>query len=369
MKKTLLITLDFWPNRGGVANYYYNLAKNFPQNKICVLTNTKESANFDFKVYNKRLLYDFFWLRWTKCIFETIKILKKEKVEIIWVGNILPLGIVAYIVKKIFKIPYFVSLHGFDILLAKRNLWKRKITKIILNNADFIAPNSNFTKSLLDDITNNPNVEIIFPGINEEFSIIDFQERQKIIDLYKFSGKKIILSVGRIVERKNQKLLIESAKILRQKIKDFIFVIIGSGENLENLKNLTNIYNLKDNILFLDNISNRELPYFYSIADVFAMVSSSSNDYKDVEGFGIVYLEAGIFKKVVIGADYGGSVDAIINYQTGFLIENDANKLTDKLLWTFDNKELAEKIGENAYNRIINDFLWTKIAHKLISKL
>ena len=124
MKNTLLITLDFWPNRGGVANYYYNLVKNLPRDNIFILTSA-EKRNSDLKIYNQALLYKLIWPRWLYALKTTIKLIKKHNIEILWAGDLLPSGTVAYIIHKLFKIPYFVSLHGLDIINSQKHSHKK----------------------------------------------------------------------------------------------------------------------------------------------------------------------------------------------------------------------------------------------------
>lgn len=364
MKKTLLITLDFWPNQGGVANYYYNLVRNLEKDKIFVLTSVfKGNLNQDFKIYNSSLLYKNFWPKWLKCFFESYRIIRKEKIETIWVGNLLPIGIVAFLIKKIFRIPYFVSLHGLDVLLAKKNPWKRFIAKIILENAKFITANSDFTSRILKSFVSNLNIESIYPGIDDKFVDIDEHKKENIIKKYNLSGKKIILSVGRVIKRKNHKLIIESVKILSKEYENFVCIIIGRGDNLDALKDLVKIYNLEKHVLFLENITDEDLPYFYDICDVFVM--ASINDKDDVEGFGIVYLEAGIFKKVAIASNSGGAKEIIKNNETGYLIDsNNTRELSDKILNIFNDTELAENLGARAYEVVMDNFLWQNIVKK-----
>ena len=81
MKNTLLITLDFWPNRGGVANYYYNLVKNLPKENIFVLTSAKKE-NSNLKIYNQPLLYKLIWPHWLCALKTTIKLIKKHNIKI-----------------------------------------------------------------------------------------------------------------------------------------------------------------------------------------------------------------------------------------------------------------------------------------------
>ena len=175
MRNTLLITLDFWPNKGGVANYYYNLVKKFPKDNIFILTSAKKEDS-NLRIYNQSLLYNLIWPHWLYTLKTTIKLIKKHNIKILWAGDLLPSGTVAYIIHKLFKTPYFVSLHGLDILNSQKCFRKKKLANKILANAQFITVNSQCTKDLLKNLVKNQSkIKIIYPGINEKFTELNNQ--------------------------------------------------------------------------------------------------------------------------------------------------------------------------------------------------
>jgi phosphatidyl-myo-inositol dimannoside synthase len=365
MKNTLLITLDFWPNRGGVANYYYNLVKKFPKDNIFILTSAKKEDN-NLRIYNQPLLYTLIWPRWLYALKTTIKLIKKHNVEILWAGDLLPSGTVTYITHKLFKIPYFVSLHGLDILNSQKRFRKKKLANKILANAKFITVNSQCTKDLLKDIVEDQSkIKIVYPGVSEKFTQINETKLNEIKEKHNLKEKKVILTTGRLVHRKNQQLVIDAMKELVKDTPELVYIIIGNGPQKKDYDLRIKAYGLEDNIKILTDIENDELPYFYELADIFTMVSKTSS--KDVEGFGIVYLEAGILAKPVIASTEGGSKEAVLENKTGLLIkENSIKELKDNIIKLLDNKELANQLGNNAQKRIKNNFLWKDISKKLI---
>lgn len=356
--RTLLITLDFLPNRGGVSNYYYNIFKNFPENELIILTNVRgeESKNIIRKNLNLGIFHFFGVLK------EIKNTIKQEKIEHILVGNILPIGKFAYIIKKLLKIDYCVFIHGLDIKLAQNKIIKKFITKIILNNAKTIFANSESTKSIIKTKT---NIKIVYPGVNESFKNIDENKKLEITKKYNLEGKKIILTVGRVIKRKNHEFIIKAVNELKNEFENLIYLIVGTGDNLEYLKNSTQD---NKNIIFLGDVNDEELPYIYSICDIFTMISHEIKN--DTEGFGIVYLEAALFKKPALAANSGGAKEAVINNVSGLLINNENPeelKNAIKKLLTDDN--LKNQLGENAYKRTIENFTWNKITQKLIQEL
>ena len=136
MKKSLLITLEFPPGQGGISNYYYNLFNNLPANDIVILTNSEEklTAQTSYKIYYKKFISasKFIWPKWIFLFFIAKKIIKEEKIEIIHVGHILPIGTVALMIKKYLGIPYLVYTHGMDIMYPQYSERKTRLLKSIL---------------------------------------------------------------------------------------------------------------------------------------------------------------------------------------------------------------------------------------------
>ena len=125
MKKILLITLDFYPKTGGVANYYLNLCKGLGKDVVVLTNMTEGDSKFDFKLVRKKILSRVIWPRWLPIFFYAYKVIRNEKVKVLWAGEVLPTGTVIYFLSKFFKIPNIVSCHGKDILQAQKKSRKK----------------------------------------------------------------------------------------------------------------------------------------------------------------------------------------------------------------------------------------------------
>src|SRR4030042_6891772 len=173
MRKCLLFTIDFPPRKGGVAKYYENICAGLPSWNISVLCEHEEKeSEFDkdqkYRIYIRNFISKFpMWPKWILSFFHLRKIAKKENAEIILAGQILPLGTVALLYKKIFGLPYAVFVHGMDIEMAKRRQRKRKLAKKILENAEFIIANSRYTKNLvINEEIGGEKIEVVYPCVN-----------------------------------------------------------------------------------------------------------------------------------------------------------------------------------------------------------
>lgn len=366
MKKSLLITIDFPPKTGGVANYLSNLSENLPHDKIVVLADKnvgqKLHHEIKYQLIKEDLFYKFFWPRWLRTYFEAKKIIQERKIEQIIISHVIPMGYIALML----KLPYFVILHGYDITLAKRSVWKRYWLKKILNKSKHIIVNSNFTKNEVLSIGIKENkITIVNPCPNFVKMQINETERQIIKNELDLHHKRILLSVGRLIPRKGFDKVIEALPQVIKQIPNLIYLIVGNGSDDKRLEKLAEELGVLKNITIVRDVPDTNLPAYYSLADIFIMPSRIINK-SDVEGFGIVYLEANLLGKPVIAGKSGGVEDAVIDNQTGLLVDpEDVNGIAIAIIKLFTDQNLANTLGVQGKERVINEFCWPKQIAKI----
>lgn len=370
--KILLTTFQFPPSLGGMQNYYYNLILNSGKFEFSVLTVPFGKAEeFDraqsFEIIRKDLLYRYFWPKWLKTFFLVLNILRKKKIGLIWAGDILPFGTVAYLINKIKQTPYFVSVHGLDIVSSQKSLKKKKLLIKILQNAEFVTANSNFTKGLVTHLGIAPKkIIVIYPcpnlipeAVNPPTSLLDeFRAR------YKLSGKKVLLTVGRLVKRKGHHLIIQSLPEILKFNPAVVYLIVGGGEEKDNLLKMAAELNLQAQVIFTDELSDSDLDLTYRLADLFVMLSST--DPNDAEGFGTVYLEASKYGLPSLALRGGGVSEAVEEGKSGIIInEPSVVAISRAICHALDNPELTKAIGQVARARVNREFIWPQQAAKL----
>src|SRR5262249_14775190 len=131
----------------------------------------------------------------------------------------------------------------------------------------------------------------------------------------------VILTVGSLVERKGQDMIIRALPLIANAVPGVSYLIVGDGPYKANLKTLVTSMGLQDRVVFTGRVSDEELPEFYALSDVFAMPSRACLDSNDVEGFGMVFLEAGATGKPVVAGRSGGIEDAVVDGVTGLLVD------------------------------------------------
>lgn len=350
--KFLLTTLEYFPFKGGIANYYTNLTYYWP----------KSSQLFILNNNNNELLYKNGFFRWRKAIFKLYHYIRKKEIDHVIIGHILPLGIAVFIVSKFLKIKYSVILHGMDLAYATKNRRKRFISRLILKRADKIIVANSYTAILCSNfLKSGQKIMVVNPGV-KDFSNFSDEKNKEIREKNNLNGHKILFSLGRLVKRKGfDNTILAIKKIIDdQPNYDLIYLIAGKGPDEKYLKSLAEkeLGEKWDSyIKFIGEISESEKWSLFSLCDVFVM--PSRNISGDFEGFGIVYLEANLARKPVIAGDSGGIPDAVVNNFNGLLVNpENITEISQSILKLLNDESLRSKLGDKGRQRALDDFNW-----------
>lgn len=369
MKKTLLVTLDFYPSVGGIATYWRQLGKCMPPEKWIVLAPPlpTEVSELDsmHKIYRKNFFSRFFYPRWFLIFFQTCWVVKKEKIKAIIVGQVLPVGTAVWLASKMLHIPYSVSVHGMDIGFARRHWRKKKLCKKILANASCVIVNSAYTASRVREYgISEQKIQCVYPCPSVTPAVF----KKTVAIPQEFHAKKIVLSVGRLVARKGFNYLIRAFPEVIRKEPDAVCVILGDGPMASELEGLVKNLELNSHIFFIKHASDSELAAWYDACTMCVMASYEEDG--DAEGFGIVYLDANSFGKPVIGARSGGIPEAISDGETGLLVEpKNSAEIARAILHLLFDPSFARKLGVRGCERALRYFQWHVQAEKLKKRL
>jgi len=339
MKKTLLLTHEYFPFAGGIATYCYGIFRNFNDQDYLVATDQKMIQS-GLNTIRVKLLTKFLRPRWLIGLWAVNKIVNKYAIQQIFTPHIFPLGQIAYQLYEWYKIPYIISLHGLDINLA---LAKNPVlTKAILNHASQIVVNSQTTKNLLPLNEIKTPITIITPYFDQRQA--DASKVQAIQNQY--GNQDIILTVGRLVKRKNQESVIRAlAAMPEQKI---TYLIIGDGPDRNRLQQLTEELKVADRVKFLTAISHDDLPNYYQAAKLFVMPTLQLNG--DIEGYGIVYLESAYYGLPAIVSRGSSAEEIFISENSAIFVDpNNLQQLTDAIQSALANAEKRQTIADNSW--------------------
>jgi phosphatidylinositol alpha-1,6-mannosyltransferase len=376
MRPVLLVTPDFPPAIGGVASYLRNLVNVFPVGGVSVLAASAKDAHqadvsLHAAVWRRRLVSGLVRPRWLPCLYWTDWLIRKENPRHLLVSHVLPMGEMALLMKRRHKVPYSVIVHGLDVGLAlSGSRLKRLRAKSVLREAETVVANSAYTANLATALGVDPG-RIIIVRPSPHFPLTakvlkkDAAETSKALGLEK---KFVVLTTGRLVRRKGFDNCIEALAIVRDELPDAVLVIVGDGSDRKRLEKLALDRKLSDRVLFTGSVGEEENQRLFAACDLFVMTPRGLGP--DVEGFGIVYLEANLFGKPVIGSRTGGVPDAVVDGETGLLVEpNRPKELAAAIRRLHDDPRLAADLGQRGRNRVLGEFGWARQARPLIEKL
>jgi len=365
-----MIAFDFPPTIGGiqtrVKNYVQNLTK--MRNKVVVVHlldpevlqryfgNLNRFGGVHAENYLGATVYrhpssvkNMF-----QVFFKTIKAVRKTPIDAIHIvsGANTPIGFLFLIYGKIRGTKVGVSLYGKDILSSRHSLLDILLLRFSMLLADRVGVNSKATSKLLPRTVLH-KIAILYPGV--DIQVLEQHRAFEIAD----KKENEVLFVGRLVERKGVDDLLKAFKLLLGRVPTSRLTIVGDGPQRKRLIDLTLKLGVQDKVEFTGTLTGKELYKRYQACDVFVMPSKETG--RSVEGFGMVFLEAGLFKKPSIGTWSGGIPEAVLHEETGILIpQKDAIALKNAMELLLTNKELAKKLGQNAYNRVVSKFTWEK---------
>jgi phosphatidylinositol alpha-1,6-mannosyltransferase len=180
---------------------------------------------------------------------------------------------------------------------------------------------------------------------------------------YNCEKRMIILTVGNLITRKGQDMVIRALPKVIREIPDILYLIAGMGKDEMYFKELAESLGISRNIRFMGAVNSREMVReLYNICDIFVMVSRLDERAGSVENFGIVYLEANACGKPVIGGKSGGVPEAIVDGETGLLVDpENPGDIAQAILKLLNDRELAHRLGEKGRRRVVEYLNWKNV--------
>ncbi len=278
-------------------------------------------------------------------------------------GDLLPQGPTAAWLKTAFRVPVIAYCHGEEVTQTGQRRFQPKLRDYLYRKADAVVAANEFARARLLEIgIDEQRIRKITPGVDCD----RFQPKPKnrqLVAKHRIAGKVTLLTVSRLVPRKGHKTVLHAIAALpdRHKLR---YLVVGRGPDERELRMLAAELQLEDVVEFVGYVGEEQLPDYYALCDLFLLANEEIRG--DLEGFGMVFLEANAAGKPVIGCDSGGASEAIQHGRTGFLIApQDKEGLTSVLRRLLDEPGLREELGRNGRQRARDDFNWDDRAESL----
>jgi len=365
------LSWNFPPTLGGIeyvaGHLYEGLKKS--GNEVHLLT--RFNLKIHFRTKPPKANFFGILLFWIFAFFRGFVMIKKNKSQVILCPSVTAAPI-AWLLSRIFSLPYVVLIHGSDLL---RQGWLyQRIVRIVLKRARLIFANSQQTKKIfLDQGYSKVPVEVVYPGISCKDFLVDPIDTRK-----KPATPPTLLFVGRLVKRKGLfEFVSEVMPKLAQNFNGIKFLIVGDDpqESLvhhEHLKEKINKkiqeLDLSQNVELLGSVSDQNLHEIYHKADLFILPCLNIQD--DIEGFGIVFLEAAMANTPSIATRVGGIPEAVLHEETGLLNETEDHEgIYQSISRLLSDATLHQKLTHQAKIRVQNEFDWPLIIQQYQSGL
>jgi phosphatidylinositol alpha-1,6-mannosyltransferase len=364
----LLLTLDFPPVTGGMSSYYFNLLLTSPPDEVGVITSRAaephDDAAYPFPVH--RLDRSDRELRTQADLLFAApglqRLVKKLDPPAIIVGNFRPFGYLARRLNRSLGLPYLPVFHGLDLMRlvqrgAKSRLRRRGYRNILRGAAGFIV-NTEFTGSLLkrhfpEEISGRP-VSVLHPGI----------------DVGRFRPtappeKPVILTIARYSPRKGIDTVIRAMPAILERVPEAVYRVIGYGDPAP-FAELATALGVADAVELRGPVADDALAASYGECSVFTMTPRALEGGVDVEGFGMVFLEANACGRPVVASRSGGVPEAVAEGESGLLVPPDDPVATAAaIVRILADPALAARLAERGCARAEARFAWPLQAAKL----
>jgi glycosyltransferase involved in cell wall biosynthesis len=339
--KILFITRKYPPKVGGMENYSYGLINNMSCDKHIIALRRSQFHLIWFLPYSFLKSLFLFW-----------------RVDIIYLCDALlaPMG---YLLKIITRKPVFVTAHGLDVTYKK--FYYQKINRPFLKRMDRVfAVSQNTVEECVKRGVKRKKCKFVPNGVDAPVQEKKYTKKdlEKFLDI-SLDNKKMLLSVGRLIPRKGVEWFISD--VIERLPSEVIYVIAGEGPKREEIEHAVHNRGLENRVFIVGRVNDDQREMLFQTSDIFVMPNIRVDG--DVEGFGIVAIEAAIQGLPVVASNIEGINDAIIEGHNGFLVETGnaqafEEKLRNLLLET-DLESLSKKVAE--YTRF--NYSWEHVSN------
>jgi phosphatidyl-myo-inositol dimannoside synthase len=363
--RVLVVTNDFPPRVGGVQQYVWNLTRSLPAEKVAVLAPNwpgwrEHDRDQPFPVH--RWPTGFLWPT-SELAARVRSLTRQHKADVVLFGHGFPLPLLGSALDHL--TPYVVLTHGAEVWLA-RTPGLAAAMRSGLAGAREVTAVSRFTaRTIRRLLPPGAPLSVLHPGVDEaRFS--PKLSGEAVRERWRLADRRVVLCVSRLVPRKGQDSLIRAMPMVRRLVPDAVLLLAGGGPYQGALHTLAVTQTPRGSVVLAGEVPDEDLPSHYAAGDVFAMPCRSRWGGLEVEGFGIVFLEAAAAGKPVVAGRSGGAHEAVADEETGLLVEgNEPKAVALAVARLLLDGPVAERMGAAGRARVETEFTWGHQAKKL----
>ncbi|HEX7301639.1 glycosyltransferase family 4 protein [Lentzea sp.] len=362
MRRTLLVTNDFPPRPGGIQSYLHALATRLPADSLVVYApKWKGAEEFDARQPFPVVRHPTSLMLPTPDVLARARdIARAESCEAAWFGAAAPLALLA---PSLGLSRAVASTHGHEVGWSMLPV-ARQALRAIGSGVDVVTYVSKYTRSRFAAAFGAmAALEHLPSGVDTELYRPDPAARAEIRRRHGLGDRPVIVCVSRLVPRKGQDVLIHALPLIQRAVPDAALLIVGGGPYRGTLEKLA--AGNRD-VVLTGSVPWEELPAHYNAGDVFAMPCRTRGRGLDVEGLGIVYLEASATGLPVVAGRSGGAPETVLNGTTGNIVDGlDVEDVAAKVGALLADPEMAAKMGRAGREWVSDHWRWDQLAHRL----
>ncbi|MFF4327465.1 glycosyltransferase family 4 protein [Streptomyces sp. NPDC001591] len=376
MHKTLIVTNDFPPRPGGIQAFLHNMALRLDPDRVVVYASTwkrsaegrEATAAFDaeqpFTVVRDRTTMLLPTPRVTR---RAVSLLREHGCESVWFGAAAPLGLMGPALRRAGARRIVATTHGHEAGWAQLPAARQSLRRIG-EGTDTLTYLGEYTRSRIASALTEPAAARMVqlpPGVDEK-TFHPGSGGDAVRDRLGLSDRPVVVCVSRLVPRKGQDTLIEAMPRILARVPDAALLIVGGGPYEADLRALAEAKGVAGSVVFTGAVPWPELPAHYGAGDVFAMPCRTRRGGLDVEGLGIVYLEASATGLPVVAGDSGGAPDAVLPGETGWVVPGgDPAAAADRIVPLLQDPALRARMGAAGRAWVESRWRWDLLAERL----
>jgi phosphatidylinositol alpha-1,6-mannosyltransferase len=373
MTKTLVVTNDFPPRPGGIQTFVWELLVRLDPADVVVFTSTwRDPAQFDaaapFPVVREP---GSVMLPLPRTKQRAAQLLREHGCEAVLFGAAAPLGLMGDDLRDAGALRCVGLTHGHEAGWAGYPVL-RDVLRNVGDELDVLTYLGDYTRQRIEGVMRRDHrarLTRLTPGVDVDFYHPGV-DGAAVRERHGLADRPVIVCVSRLMPRKGQDSLIAALPRIRDQVPDAALLIVGGGPHRTKLERLAQTTGVAEHVVLTGGVPYAELPAHYAAGDVFAMPCRSRHRGLDVEGLGIVYLEAAAVGLPVVAGDSGGAPDAVLDGQTGFVVPGrDEDALVARLVQLLTDGALAQAMGRAGRAWVLDQWQWQTKADQLAGLL
>lgn len=370
MQRTLLVTNDFPPRTGGIQTYLEGFVGQLDPRQLVVYASSPPDGGaqeYDASVPYEVIRHPGTMMLPTPDVRKTMQgIIRDRHIENVWFGASTPLGIMAGAARAAGASQTIATTHGHEIGWSMIPGARQLLGRIFREN-DVVTYLTKATLERLEPLLGETTRVRMPGGINPEAFAFNADFRRELRERYGITqDAPVVICISRLVERKGQDLLISTWHRIAERFPEARLVIVGKGPYREKLDAMHAASPARDSIIFTGEVPYSELAGHYSLGDIYAMPCRTRGGGLDIEGLGIVYLEAYAAGLPVVAGDSGGAPEAVLSGETGLVVNGrSGNSLVAALTYLLEDPERAAAMGARGRRWVDESWRWEHLIRPL----